>query len=429
MTSGSGAVSTVEGGGELVRLAPSELLGLPEGPEVHGVVDAHGVLVVGPAEGRSRALARILEPLGGVARQVSKQSLMDGASAAASVAAVGAAGAEYFTLTAEGAAKLAQFTEKTAPSGGMYGFVMNDSGRFAGQLTFDRASLVGGQALAMQTAATSMALRTAIAEVQAAVERVEERVDDIQRRLRAQQIGQIIGTHRHLERVARSSRERGALLDADWEAVAGVRTGLYRALEEMREFVRGQAADIDPRARLSKRESRLDDFLDSGGGRDVLDLILIAEQSLLLFEHLRLIRVQATQPDHLESALAEARDALATERRLDEDLVATVMSAVDELRAVAPLEIHRLLSAREMRQTASDIHAALERFSDSVRLPAPELVLIEHPTLGQARDEVKSRAATAGRSAKQLGAASADAGAGLLRGARDKARQRFSKAG
>lgn len=420
-------MSTIAGGGELVRLAPAELLGLPDGPDVHGLVDGHGVLVVGPAEGRSRALARLLEPLGDVAGQVSKQSLMDGASAAASLTAVAAAGAEYFTLTAEGAAKLAQFQEKTAPNGGMYGFVMNDGGRFAGQLTFDRASLVGGQALAMQTAATSMALRTAIAEVQAAVERVEERVDDIQRRLRAQQIGQIIGTHRHLDRVARASRERGVLLDADWEAVAGVRTGLYRALEEMREFVRSQAADIDPRARLSKRESKLDDFLEPGGGRDVLDLILIAEQSLLLFEHLRLIRVQATQPHHVESALAEAREALATERRLDEELVATVMTAVDELRAVAPLEIHRVLSAREMRQTAADIHAALARFSDAVRLPAPELVLIDHPTIGQARDEVKARAVTAGRSAKQLGAASAGAGAGLLRGARDKARERFTK--
>ncbi|MCF6376430.1 hypothetical protein L2K70_02330 [Nocardioides KLBMP 9356] len=415
--------------GELVTLAPAELLGLPDGPDVHVVLDENGVLVVGPPEGRSRAFKLVLEPLGGIGSQVSKRSLADTAAVAGSAAAVMAAGADYFSLTAEGAAKLAQFHEKAAPNGGMYGFVMNDSGQFAGQLTFDRASLVGGQALAMQTAATSMALRTAIAEVQAAVERVEERVDDIQRRLRAQQIGQVIGTHRHLDRVTRSSRDRGALLDADWESVAGVRTGLYRALEEMREFVRSQAADIDPRARLSKRESKLDDFLEPGGGRDVLDLILIAEQSLLLFEHLRLIRVQATQPEHLASALSEARDALATERTRDEELVATVMSAVDEVRAVAPLEIHRLLSAREMRQTASDIHASLTRFATAVRLPAPEMVLVEHPTIGQAREEVRARALMAGRSAKSLGSASADAGAGILRGARDKARERFTKDG
>lgn len=197
----------------------------------------------------------------------------------------------------------------------------------------------------------------------------------------------------------------------------------------MREFVRNQAADIDPSDRLSKREGKLDDFLESGGGRDVLDLILVAEQSLLLFEHLRLVRIQSTQPDHLESALAEARGALAEERRLDEDLVATVMSAVDELRKVAPLEIHRFMSAREMRQTAADIHAALMGFARAVRLPAPELVPLEHPSLADAREEVRSRAAVVGRSAKQLGAASAETGAGLLKGARNKAREHFSKEG
>jgi hypothetical protein len=413
--------------GELVTLSPAELLGLPDGPDVHVLVDEHGVLVVGPGESRSRALQKVLEPLGTAASQVSARSVTDAAGVAASVAAIGAAGAEYFSLTADGAAKLAQFQQKHAPNGGMYGFVMNDSGRFAGQLTFDKASLVGGQALALQTAATSMALRTAIADVQAAVERVEDRVEDVQRRLLAQQIGKIIGTHRHLERVVRSTRERGVLLDADWESVAGVRVGLYRALEEMREFVRSQAADIDPGARLSKRESKLDDFLDSGGGRDVLDLILVTERSLLLFEHLRLVRIQSSQPDHLESALAEAREALAEERRLDQELVATVMAAVDELRTVAPLEIHRLMSAREMRQTATDIHIALARFSEAVRLPAPELVLLEHPTLADARDDLRSRATVVGRSAKQLGAASAGTGASLLKGARNKARERFTK--
>lgn len=413
--------------GELVTLSPSELLGLPDGPDVHVLMDQHGVLVVGPAESRSRALQRVLEPLGAATSQVSARSVTDAVGVAASVAAVGAAGAEYFSLTADGAAKLAQFHQKNASDGGMYGFVMDDSGRFAGQLTFDKASLVGGQALALQTAATSMALRTAIADVQAAVERVEDRVEDVQRRLRAQQIGEIIGTHRHLERVVRSTRERGVLLDADWESVAGVRVGLYRALEEMREFVRSQAADIDPRSRLSKRESKLDDFLDSGGGRDVLDLILVTERSLLLFEHLRLVRIQSSQPDHLESALAEAREALAEERRLDQELVATVMAAVDELRTVAPLEIHRFMSAREMRQTATDIHVALARFAEAVRLPAPELVLLDHPTLADAREDLRSRASVVGRSAKQLGAASAGTGANLLKGAREKARGRFTK--
>jgi hypothetical protein len=111
--------------------------------------------------------------------------------------------------------------------------------------------------------------------------------------------------------------------------------------------------------RAPKREARLDDFLELGGGRDQLNLILISEHSLHLWEMLRVAQVRRREQQHVESAIDDARRSLAQERRRTEELVASVMSCVNELRQVRPLEFHRILSAREMRQTAADIQKFL----------------------------------------------------------------------
>ena len=84
----------------------------------------------------------------------------------------------------------------------------------------------------MQTAAVALALalRSAIADVQAAVEAVDEKVSDIQKKVRAREVGEVVGTYRYLQRVVDATRERGKLLEADWDQVAGARRDLEIAL-------------------------------------------------------------------------------------------------------------------------------------------------------------------------------------------------------
>jgi hypothetical protein len=102
--------------------------------------------------------------------------------------------------------------------------------------------------------------------------------------------------------VATSTQQRGLLLEADWASVAGVRVDISRNLERLRDYVIRQASDIDSRSRLPKREAKLDDFLEPGGGRDQLNLILIFEHSLHLWEMLRVAQVRQREPQHVESA-------------------------------------------------------------------------------------------------------------------------------
>ena len=398
-----------------IPLTPMELEGAPDVPEGDVLLwrEEDGLLVLGEERDRKNFLASL-------------NPLADASGLAGSAAALTSAGGDFYRLTAESAAKLNKLGEQFDENGSMYGFVRSGN-RFAGNLRFDQVDFAPEQALALQSAAVSLALRSAIADVQAAVERVEDKVEDVQRHLRAQLNGDVIGTLRHLERVATATQQRGVLLDADWASVAGARVDISRNLERLRDLVARQAGDIDVHSRLPRREAKLDDFLESGGGRDQLNLILISEHSLHLWEMLRVARVRQHEPQHVESAIDDARRSLAHERRRNEELVAAVMSCVDALRQVRPLEFHRVFSAREMKQTAADIHASLQDFSRAARLPLPELSEAVLPTVRDARDEARARALDTARGAKALGTAAARSGTSVIGRSRDAVRRRAQR--
>lgn len=399
----------------LIPLTPMDLAGAPEVPDGDVLLwrEEDGLVVLGAERDRRQVLAEL-----GLASTA--------AGVVATVAATTSAGGDYFKLTSESARRLLEFGPQFDKNNSLHGFLKSGN-KFAGDLRFDQVSFAPQQALALQTAAVSLALRCAIADVQAAVERVEDKIEDVQRHLRAQLNGDVLGTLRHLERVATSTQQRGFLLEADWATVAGVRADISRNLERLRHFVVHQASDIDARTRLPKREAKLDDFLEPGGGRDQLNLILISEHSLHLWEMLRVAQVRQREPAHVESAIADARRSLAEERRRNEEVVAAVMECVDELRQVRPLEFHRVFSAREMRQTAADIHEALQAFSRAARLPIPELGEVVLPTAKEARGEARARALETARGAKALGAAAAKSGSTAFGRSREAVRRRTQR--
>jgi hypothetical protein len=396
----------------LIPLTPLDLAATPEVPDGDVLLwkDSNGLVVLG-AEKDRRTFLDALTPTSTAGAVV------------ASGAAIVASGGDYLRLTAESAQKLKALGEQLDANGSMYGYV-RDKGKFAGNLRFDQVNFAPEQALALQTAAASLALRSAIANVEAAVERVEDKIEDVQRHLRAQLSGDVIGTLRHLERVAVATQERGVLLDADWASVAGIRADISRNLERLRDFVVRQASDIDAASRLPQRESKLDDFLEPGGGRDQLNLILVSEHSLHLWEMLRVARVRQTEPQHLESAIADSRRSLVQERRRNEELVSSVMEAVEGLRLVRPLEFYRIFSAREMQQTATAIHSSLEEFAQAARLPLPELGEVVMPTARDARDEARVIARDTAQGVRALGSAAAQGGSSILTRSRGVVRRR-----
>ncbi len=286
-----------------------------------------------------------------------------------------------------------QYGERFTENGELLGNVREVSGRYAGELSFEAVSFGAEQALAMQTAAVALALRSAIADVQVAVEAVDEKVSDIQKKVRAREVGEIVGTYRFLKRVVDSTRERGQLLEADWDQVTGSRRDLEIALESLRAYITESINDIKTEDSLPKRESAIKRIASNKGVAGSLHLILIAEQALHLLEYLRLERVRTTNPDQLPSALADAKRSLSEQRALDNTLVQAAVVRIEAAKQVEPLEIHRFFSIPALQKTPDQAFDVLESFANASRSELPEINrMVRRPEFSEARAEVKRNA-------------------------------------
>jgi hypothetical protein len=300
--------------------------------------------------------------------------------------------------------------------------VLDSGGKFAGQLTFEPVALVAEQALALQTAALSLALRSAIANVQKAVERVEGKVDKINHHLDSRLRGDIIGTFRHLTAVVAATRDRGHLLQADWDSVSGTRALTARDLDTLRAFVRRKAGEVTRALNVPDRKDKFREFNEQKGSvRDVLELILVAEQSVHLYEYLRLQQVRQGEPEHITSALADARATLVTQHDLDEELVETLLAAVERGRGIEPLEIHRVLSKKGLDEHSTIFHGLIRDFASATRsTPPKELTAAGEPTLADARDAALTRTVEAAQVARTLGGAASREGSAIMRAGGDR---------
>lgn len=386
-----------------------------EGVLVH--LDEFGILVQGHEDVAARVIDRLLSSVGTAAGPDSRVPLSDLAAVGATGAALAASSGEYLRLTADSLAKVKELGAQLDGSGALRGYVRDGGGKFAGQLAFEPVSLAAEQALALQTAAVSLALRSAIADVQKAVERVEGKVDKINRHLDSRLRGDVIGTYRHLTQVVSATNSRGHLLEADWDSVAGVRGQVSRDLDTMRAFVTSSMQEVSRDLSVPKREAHFRAFHeDAGNVGDVLELILVAEQSLHSFEYLRLQHVRHREPQHVTSAVADARSSLLTQQRLDEQLVETIVAAVERGRMVEPLEIHRVFSKKGLDQHARILHERARDFAVATRsTPPPALAAIAEPTLAEAREEVRTRSGEAAQVARAVGSTAVQGGAAAVR--------------
>lgn len=386
------------------------------GTELLFFADEFGLLVHGPEDLVQATIDRLLdgEDPGPGARQ--RLSPGDAVAIGVTGVALTATSGEYLRLTAKSAAKVQKFGPQFDASGAMRGWV-RDGNQFAGQLTFEPVSLAAEQALALQTAAVSLALRSAIADVQKAVEEVADKVDDIRKHLRARLQGDVIGTYRHLREVAEQANRRGRLLEADWDSVAGVRNQLYRDLDTLRGYVRAEVKEVTLDLSVPAREKRFRRFVfDPGSVADVLRLILVTEQSLQLFEYLRLQRVRDRDSAHVESAVEDARSSLLTQHEHDDQLVSLMLAAIDRTRVVEALEVHHVFTKDALDTQARAFHQQVVAFAESSRTTRPDdLGAMPRAGLTDARDELRERAVVTGRAARALGSAAAAGGTDLLR--------------
>ncbi len=320
---------------------------MTESQEVVVVPDEFGILVQGPSDMVERVVERLMTGVGAEPASHTRFSTSDAVAVGASGIALAGTSGEYLRLAPESVARLHELgLTFDGP-----GVARRAGGQVAAHLDFESLSLAAEQALALQTVAVTLALRSAIANVQEAVERVEGKVDRINQVLSARLKGDVIGTYRELLRVVTTTSKNGFLLSEDWDGVASVRLKISQDLETLRAFVHEQAGTLSADKSVPKREARLESFAsESGHVADVLSLIVVAEKSLQLFEYLKIQAVHSRDPALVPGLVQEVRAAMEARRTRDEELVQVLRAAIERVRLIEPLEVHRIFSKKGPRQ-------------------------------------------------------------------------------
>lgn len=177
-------------------MTPGDADGLPllpehDGEEVLVLIDEFGVLVRGPHDVASRAIELLLEPLGESSKR-NDPAMVHGACFGSHHGGGHRSTGRAVLPAAPGASRQAQGPRPAARRKHLRGCLRNQRGHFAGDLSFEPVS----------------------------------------------------PRHCHLQEVVEATNERGHLLDADWQSVAGTRNQLQRDLETLRDYVRSEAGKV-----------------------------------------------------------------------------------------------------------------------------------------------------------------------------------------
>jgi len=201
-------------------------------------------------------------------------------------------------------------------------WVQSSNGRIVENSPLDPALLTRtNPAAALAAIAVRSALADMTREITAAVERVEGKADDLLRLANADRAGDVSGQYRMLARMVRALDEGTQLSATDWSTVASMGPGLEVTVERLRGYllrlVRGLPAGLP----ADERADRLGRAADEGRLGEMLRMLIVAEQSLYLWQRLRVERVLSAEPEHLDHAVISAHATLAEHLTADLQLV------------------------------------------------------------------------------------------------------------
>lgn len=288
--------------------APDEQADQPVDGGVQLWRDEDGVLVTGTPEDVRGLVAQLTE--------------LGGDQIAASPVVPTEALAVFATGYADGATQYVRFSDT--------GMALLDQ-YSAG--TMDMVSGANGaeRALAFQAAAIGLALRTAVKNVEAAVARVEDKVDEVVAMVRSERLGNVLGDRRTLDSLVAHLDAGDPLSSTDWSSVAALGPAITRDLEKLRAHLRTQIEDVDGSWRPRRRVNEADGLLASGLLTETLGLLLLAEHNFSQWQRLRIQRIADDEPDKLDAAIRQARAAMQEHLDADQAFLAQFEAAQVEI--------------------------------------------------------------------------------------------------
>lgn len=233
----------------------------------------------------------------------------------------------------------------------------------------------GADIIQLQTAAVGLALHASIKNLADAVERVENRVDELRDLVRSGQVGEVLGHHRVIrERLAMIEDVNGrGLGETDWSAVAHLHPHIVSGLERTRFFIRSRMGMTEPGRMVRSRVDAAQRLVDANLA-DALGLLATTEYNLVGWQRLRLDRVTRTEPGHLDAVLADMESSLNLHRDEDQALVDDLADLIERLMEPTGLEGLELLQRRRLIRHVETIHSATTIFARQRQLVMPPIL-------------------------------------------------------
>ncbi len=373
--------------GELERIEQE----VPPTEDEVAVLRSGGILILdGPQAVIDRLIAG--DPALRAARPVEPSSAAGLGALASLVPLIGSVGGStqtVFQLDAVGQALYESGTLSAVGDGFYRLFGRAANGMISDHGALKPLAMAPQQAMAAQLAVVTLALTAAIKEVQEAVERVEEKVDLLRDLLEANRDGEIIGANRALRRRAQQVGFDGTMSDADWHSIDDIGVEVEQQIERLRSFIRKRLAAAEDEGR--KISGRLEAVEHARDVSETLALLVVAQDSLFLFQQLRVLRIKATQPEYAPAAIDEARSLLDQHFEEDADLVLRVRTLVAERVEVEALEMVHFLTAGSIVRLAPQVDNSLSWFASQRRLPYETIEVPPLPRASEVVDEARER--------------------------------------
>jgi len=164
-----------------------------------------------------------------------------------------------------------------------------------------------GAPMAAATLVAIAAVRLAIEEVQDSVEELSRDVADLRRVVEAADVGNLAGVYRTLANARVQADRAGEINQATWDAIAPHEVTVQQSADRLRNYLR-RTIDAQPLdGDLGDRYDAATHLRDEATITRTLKLLVMAEQSRLLWRSLKLEQIRRTEPGALESEADAAK--------------------------------------------------------------------------------------------------------------------------
>ncbi|WP_193044326.1 hypothetical protein [Mycolicibacterium baixiangningiae] len=228
-----------------------------------------------------------------------------------------------------------------------------------------------------------------------AVQRVESKVEEVLRLAQASRSGDVLGDRLSLERMVNYLEKHGAFSDTDWDWISSIGPGLNRTVEQLRQHALATLKTFDPSRPIQDRAEFVVNAVENQQLGETLSLLVVAEESLFQWQRLRIARVEATEPQHLQKVLDDARELLAHQMAADGELYRRAQTVLDAVARTEAIDGFRFWSVQGLTRDLPKLREDLDRFAHARRAQALEWSEIDAPTPKEALQAAADKASVA----------------------------------